>query len=157
MARGHPARSQPLRARALPQRTPGGVCLITLLCALFPSTYTHPIIMSFLLTHPRYRPPLPLIAPSPGAQANEWSSSITFFLNGKKITLEASQVHPRMMLSEYLREHTQLTGTKVRGKHQQYYTTLRDPAAQWPSCAVLALPAHLQLPHRSGHVAVALP
>jgi aerobic-type carbon monoxide dehydrogenase small subunit (CoxS/CutS family) len=88
-----------------------------------------------------------LVAPSPGAQADEWSSSITFFLNGKKITLEASQVHPRMMLSEYLREHTQLTGTKVRGKHQQFYTT---------SCAVAHIRSCLTAV-ASCHVAVALP
>jgi xanthine dehydrogenase iron-sulfur cluster and FAD-binding subunit A len=45
--------------------------------------------------------------------AGEWTTDITFFLNGEKVVLAADKVHPRMTLSEYLREHTRLTGTKL--------------------------------------------
>lgn len=71
--------------------------------------------------------------------AGEWTSDVTFFLNGKKVVLPSATVHPRMTLAEYLREHTRLTGTKLScsqggcGACNVMLTTFKAGAPQYSS------------------------
>ena len=43
----------------------------------------------------------------------EYSSTLSFFLNGKKVVLDASLVDPQSTLLDFIRTQRSLTGTKL--------------------------------------------